>query len=165
MRMCQDMFLAQVNTSVTTLVWAMTELIRNPRVMKQVQDEIRTKLGEKKERVTEDDLDQLHYIRLVVKETFRLHPSFPLLPSSGQWSGDKIQGYDIPKKALIMINVHGIARDPKVWTDPDEFNLDRFANSSIADKRLEFEALSYYRLVLVREYVPRRGWPLWSWDC
>ncbi|KAL0654127.1 hypothetical protein Bca4012_096818 [Brassica carinata] len=84
--------------------------------MKQVQDEIRTKLGDKKERVTEDDLDQLHCLKLVVKETFRLHPTIPLLPPGGQWSGDKIQGYDIPKKALIIINVHGIARDPKVGT-------------------------------------------------
>lgn len=140
MRLCQDMFLAQVNTTVTTLVWAMTELIRNPRVMKQVQDEVRSKLGDK-ERVTEDDLDQLHYLKLVVKETFRLHPTIPLLPPGGPWSGDKIQGYDIPKKALIIINVHGIARDPKVWTDPDELNLDRFVNSSIADKGLGFELL------------------------
>ncbi|CAF2115600.1 unnamed protein product, partial [Brassica napus] len=40
-----------------------------------------------------------------------------------------------------IINVHGIARDPKVWTEPHEFNLDRFANSSIADKGLELELL------------------------
>ncbi|KAJ4889860.1 Cytochrome P450 71B7 [Raphanus sativus] len=135
-----EMFLAQVNTSVTALVWAMAELIGNPRVMKQVQDEIRTTLGDKKERITEDDLDQLHYLKLVVKETFRLHPSVPVLPPSGA-SRDKIQGYDIPKEALIMINVYGIARDPKVWTDPDEFNPDRFSNSSLDYKGLEFELL------------------------
>ncbi|KAL0884905.1 hypothetical protein Bca101_008887 [Brassica carinata] len=136
-----DMFLAQVNTSVIALVWAMTELIRNPRVMKQVQDEIRTTLGDKKERVTEDDLDQLHYLKLVIKETFRLHPPVPFLPGGGPWSGDKIQGYDIPTKALIVISVYGITHDPKVWTDPDEFNPDRFVNSSVAYKRLEFELL------------------------
>ncbi|KAF8104562.1 LOW QUALITY PROTEIN: hypothetical protein N665_0171s0066 [Sinapis alba] len=140
-----DMFLAQVNTSVTALVWAMAELMRNPRVMKQAQDEIRITLGDK-ERITEGDLDQLHYFKLVVKETFRLHPSIPFLPPSGAWSGDKIQGYDIPKEALIMINVYGIARDPKVWTDPNEFNPDRFVNSSIDYKGL---SLSFYRLVLI----------------
>ncbi|KFK43577.1 hypothetical protein AALP_AA1G144400 [Arabis alpina] len=41
-----DLFLAGVHTSVITLTWAMTELIRNPRVMKKVQDDIRTALGD-----------------------------------------------------------------------------------------------------------------------
>jgi cytochrome P450 len=139
----QDIFLAGVGTSSTTLIWAMTELIRNPRVMKKVQDEIRTTLGDKKERITEEDLNQLHYFKLMVKEIFRLHPAAPLLLPRETLSHVKIQGYDIPAKTQIMINAYAIARDPKLWTNPDEFNPDRFLDSSIDYRGLNFELLPF----------------------
>ncbi|VVA91178.1 unnamed protein product [Arabis nemorensis] len=138
-----DLFLAGVNTSVITLTWAMTELIRNPRVMKKVQDEIRTTLGDKKERITEDDTNKLHYFKLVIKETFRLHPAAPLLLPRETMSQVKIHGYDIPAKTQIMINIYSIARDPKLWTNPEEFNPDRFLDSSIDYKGLSFELLPF----------------------
>lgn len=122
----------------------MTELIRNPRVMKKVQDEIRTTLGDKKERLTEDDLNQLHYFKLVVKETFRLHPAAPLLLPRETMSEIKIQSYDIPAKTQMIINVYSIARDPKLWTNPNEFNPDRFLESNSIDyKGLDFELLPF----------------------
>ncbi|KAG7654112.1 Cytochrome P450 superfamily [Arabidopsis suecica] len=141
--MISDVFLAGVGTSSTTLIWAMTELIRNPRVMKKVQDEIRTTLGDKKQSITEQDLNQLHYFKLMVKEIFRLHPAAPLLLPRETLSHVKIQGYDIPAKTQIMINAYAIARDPKLWTNPDEFNPDRFLDSSIDYRGLNFELLPF----------------------
>uniref|UniRef100_A0A1J3J5K4 Cytochrome P450 71B7 n=1 Tax=Noccaea caerulescens TaxID=107243 RepID=A0A1J3J5K4_NOCCA len=138
-----DIFLAGVNTSVITLIWAMTELIRNPRVMEKVQEEIRTSLGDKKERITEDDLNKLNYFKLVVNETFRLHPAAPLLLPRETLSQVKIQGYDIPAKTQMMINIYSIARDPKLWKNPDEFNPDRFLESSIDCRGLNFEFLPF----------------------
>ncbi|KAG7567581.1 Cytochrome P450 superfamily [Arabidopsis thaliana x Arabidopsis arenosa] len=138
-----DIFLAGVNTSVVTLNWAMTELIRNPKVMKKVQDEIRTILGDKKQRITEQDLNQLHYFKLVVKEIFRLHPAVPLLLQRETLSHVKIQGYDIPAKTQMMINIYSIARDPKLWENPDDFNPDRFLDSSIDYRGLNFELLPF----------------------
>ncbi|KAL1216335.1 Cytochrome P450 71B7 [Cardamine amara subsp. amara] len=138
-----DIFLAGVNTSVVTLNWAMAELIRNPKVMKKVQDEIRTTLGDKKERITEQDLNELHYFKLMVKEVFRLHPAAPLLLPRETLSHAKIQGYDIPAKTQMMISIYAIARDPKIWENPDEFNPDRFLDSSIDYRGLNFELLPF----------------------
>ncbi|XP_010500514.1 PREDICTED: cytochrome P450 71B28-like isoform X2 [Camelina sativa] len=125
--MISDIFLAGVGASAATAVWAMTELIRNPKVMKKVQEEIQTTLGDKKERITEEDLNQLHYFKLMVREVFRLHPSAPLLLPRETLSHVKIQGYDIPAKIQIIINAYAIARDPKLWENPDEFNPDSFS--------------------------------------
>jgi len=121
----------------------MTELIRNPRVMKKVQDEIRTTLGDKKERITEQDLTKLHYFKLTVKETLRLHPAAPVLLPRETMSHVKIQGYDIPAKTQILINAYAIARDPKHWKNPDEFNPERFEDSSIDYKGLNFEFIPF----------------------
>ncbi|XP_010425292.1 PREDICTED: cytochrome P450 71B23 [Camelina sativa] len=138
-----DIFLAGVNTSSTTILWAMTELMRSPRVMKKVQDEVRTVLGGKRERITEQDLNQLNYFKLVIKETFRLHPAAPLLLPREVMSQIKIQDYDIPEKTQIMVNVYAIGRDPNLWENPDEFKPERFADSSVDYRGLNFELLPF----------------------
>nr|VDD26105.1 unnamed protein product [Brassica oleracea] len=138
-----DIFLAGVNTSATTILWAMTELMRNPSVMKKVQDEVRTVLGESRQRITEEDLNQLNYFKLVIKETFRLHPTAPLLLPRETMSPIKVRGYDIPKKTQIMINVYAIARDPKLWENPDEFKPERFSDISVDYRGLNFELLPF----------------------
>ena len=56
----------------------MTELVRSPRVMKKAQAEIRSYVGIKSY-VDESELENLHYLKMVGKETLRLHPPGTLL--------------------------------------------------------------------------------------
>ncbi|KAJ4848607.1 hypothetical protein Tsubulata_051019, partial [Turnera subulata] len=67
-----NLFLGGIDTSANTLNWAMAELARNERVRKKAHDEVRSCVG-KKGKVTAEDLDKLHYLRLVIKETWRLY--------------------------------------------------------------------------------------------
>ncbi|KAJ6911479.1 hypothetical protein NC652_021940 [Populus alba x Populus x berolinensis] len=60
-----NLFLGGVDTVSLTVNWAMAELVRNPRVMKKVQDEVRKCVGNKG-RVTESDIDQLEYLRMLL---------------------------------------------------------------------------------------------------
>jgi len=141
--LCQDIFVAGIGGVAGITLWGMTELIRNPRVMKKVQDEIRTTLGDKKERIKEEDLNQLHYFKLVVKETLRLHPTTPLLLPRQTMSHIKIQGYDVPAKTQILVNVYAMGRDPKLWENADEFNPDRFLDSSVDFKGKNYEFIPF----------------------
>ncbi|KAH0929647.1 hypothetical protein HID58_015374 [Brassica napus] len=138
-----DLFLAGVDTSAVTMIWAMSELVRNPRALKKAQEKIRTTLGEKKEIITEDDLGKVDYLTLIIKETFRLHPALPFILPRETMSHVKIQGYDIPPKTQIQINVWTIGRDPKRWTDPKEFIPERFTDSSVDFRGQHFELLPF----------------------
>ncbi|KAF2307064.1 hypothetical protein GH714_024641 [Hevea brasiliensis] len=137
-----NIFLGGVDTSANTVNWAMAELVRNPRVMKQVQDEIRNRVG-KKGRVTEGDIDKLEYLKMVIKETFRLHPAAPLLIPRETMSHCKISRYNIYPKTMIQVNAWAIGRDPQYWTDPEHFFPERFADSSIDFKGQNFEFLPF----------------------
>ncbi|CAN7023418.1 unnamed protein product [Brassica oleracea var. botrytis] len=139
-----NIYLAGVDTSAITMIWAMAELVRNPRVMKKVQDEIRTCIGSKqKERLAEEEIDKLQYLKLVVKETLRLHPPAPLLLPRETMSHIKIQGYDIQPKILLLINAWSIGRDPKYWKDPEEFTPERFIDSPVDYRGKSFEFLPF----------------------
>ncbi|KAJ9169449.1 hypothetical protein P3X46_017646 [Hevea brasiliensis] len=137
-----DLFLAGVNTSAVTLIWAMSEIARNPRVMKKAQEEVRNVIGNR-ERVTESDIDELPYLHMVIKETLRLHPPAPLLLPREAMSNFKINGYEIYPKTLIQINIWAIGRDPNYWKDPEEFFPERFVDSSIEFTGQNFEFLPF----------------------
>lgn len=127
------------------MTWAMAELARNPRVMKKVQSEIREKIGEnKKERIISlDETYQLNYLKMVIKETWRLHPVSPLLVPREVTSEFKINGYTIQPKTRLHVNTWGIGRDPQVWKDPEEFIPERFMDCDIEANGQHFELLPF----------------------
>lgn len=138
----QDMFLAGTDTSSTILVWIMAELIRNPSVMLRAQDEVREAV-KGKAKVEESDLPKLMYLKLVVKEGFRLHPPVPLLVPRETTESCRIEGYHIPAKTRVFVNVRSIGRDQKHWKNPNEFQPERFLDSSIDFRGKHFELLPF----------------------
>ncbi|PSR86236.1 4-hydroxyphenylacetaldehyde oxime monooxygenase [Actinidia chinensis var. chinensis] len=137
-----DIFIGAIDTSSLTLVWAMTELAKNPSVMKKVQSEIRSSVG-RKSQVWENDLGKLKYLKMVVKETFRLHPPATLLIPRESIQHCQIGGYDVYPKTRILVNAWAIGRDPGTWANPDVFYPDRFEGSEIDFKGQNFELLPF----------------------
>lgn len=144
------MFIAGTDTSSATLVWTMTELIRNPHAMRRVQEEVRS-VCEGKKRVQEKDLPQLVYLKSVVKESLRVHPPAPLSVPRETIEDCKIGDYEIPARTRVYINALAISMDHKSWEIPSEFLPERFLDSSI-----DFSGQHY-------EFIPfgvgRRGCP------
>ncbi|KAG5027938.1 hypothetical protein JHK87_011452 [Glycine soja] len=119
------MFSAGIDTSSNTIDWIIAKLIKNPRIMVQVQQELNIVVGQDR-LVTELDLPHLPYLQVVVKETLHLHPPTPLsLPRLAKNSCE-IFNYHIPKSATLLINVWAIGRDLKEWLDLLEFKPERF---------------------------------------
>ncbi|XP_010502529.1 PREDICTED: cytochrome P450 71B19 [Camelina sativa] len=138
-----NIFLAGIDTGAITMIWAMTELVRNPRLLKKVQGDIRDQLGNNKERITEEDIDKVPYLKMVIKETFRLHPAAPLILPRETMAHIKVQGYDIPPERRILVNVGAIGRDPKLWEKPEEFDPERFMDSSVDYRGQHYELLPF----------------------
>jgi cytochrome P450 len=120
----------------------MSELMRYPSVMKKAQAEVRINL-QGKPKVTEDDLANLKYLKLVIKETMRLHPAGPLLLPREAMETCKILGYDIPKGTTVLVNAWAICRDPKHWKDPEEFKPERFESGMVDFKGTNFEYIPF----------------------
>ncbi|EPS57376.1 hypothetical protein M569_17442, partial [Genlisea aurea] len=147
-----DVFSGGTDTTSTALGWTMAELIKNPRVMKTLRDELGSVVGHGE--ITEAHLDGTPYLKAVVKETFRLHPPVPLLVPRESTRGTSVDGYEIPAGTRVMINAWAIGNDPSVWEDPLRFRPERFLEGDA--KSVDFRGLNF-------ELIPfgagRRGCP------
>ncbi|CAN0923818.1 Desmethyl-deoxy-podophyllotoxin synthase [Linum grandiflorum] len=130
------------DTSSTTVEWAMSEMMKNPEVMKKAQEEVR-KAGKEKETINEDDIKDLSYLNSVIKETFRLHPPAPLLLPRESKRDCVVAGYEIPEKTKVIVNAWAIGRDPGTWEDPERFVPERFDGSEIDFKGMHFELIPF----------------------
>ncbi|KAL8030507.1 hypothetical protein ABFX02_14G290100 [Erythranthe guttata] len=147
-----DLLDAGTDTTSANLEWAMAELLRNPKVLRKLQNEVRETTKDK-EKITETELKQMQYLKAVVKETLRLHPPIATAGRSAR-EDVKVMGYDIPRGTMVLINNWAIGRDPKFWCEPDKFMPERFLNNN--NSSMDFKGLDF-------NYIPfgagRRGCP------
>ncbi|WMV07212.1 hypothetical protein MTR67_000597 [Solanum verrucosum] len=118
----KDMFVAGTETSSTTIDWAMVEMMRNPNLLSKAQAEVRNAF-KGKETFDENDVEELKYIKLVFKESFRLYPPLPLLLPRECREEVDINSYNIPLKTKVMVNTWAIGRDHKYWKTQKALNL------------------------------------------
>ncbi|XP_014519375.1 cytochrome P450 71D11 isoform X2 [Vigna radiata var. radiata] len=137
-----DIFAAGGETSATTINWAMAEIIRDPRVMKKAQAEVR-EVFKMKGRVEGNSMNELMYLKSIVKETLRLHPPTPLLLPRKCGQTCEINGYQIPVESKVIVNAWAIGRDPNYWTEADSFYPERFIDNSIDYKGTNFEYIPF----------------------
>ncbi|XP_028768447.1 premnaspirodiene oxygenase-like [Neltuma alba] len=115
----------------------MADMVRKPRVLEKAQEEVR-QVWKKRGYIDESVVEELEYLKAVIKETLRLHPPAPLLSPRECTQTCEINGYTIPEKTQVFVNVWAIGRDPNYWTSSsssssysaEEFAPERFMNSS-----------------------------------
>ncbi|KAL2548311.1 Cytochrome [Forsythia ovata] len=100
-----DMFIGGTDPSTTAMDWIMSELMRNPRVMEMAQDEIRQAFKGKKT-IEKSDAQKLKYLKLIIKESLRIHPVTHLLPRACRVECE-VDGYTIPMKAKVTV-IYGL---------------------------------------------------------
>lgn len=136
------MFNAGTGTAASTLVWIMSELIKNPSSMRKAQDEVR-EAAKGKQKVEEGDLSKLTYLKAVIKEGLRVHPPLPLLLPRETIEDSVLMGYHIPAKTTVLVNALAIGTNPTTWASPNVFMPERFIDSPIDFKGLDFDFLPF----------------------
>ncbi|CAN0908282.1 Cytochrome P450 83B1 [Linum grandiflorum] len=127
----QNIFVGGTDTSAAAVVWAMTYLMKNPTTMTKAQEEVRSAIG-KKGFVNEQDIQQLSYLKAVVKETMRLQPVVPFLIPRESTESCNLGGYIIPSKTVVYVR-----------QNPQQFKPERFLGNSIDVKGVDFELIPF----------------------
>ncbi|GMH27196.1 hypothetical protein Nepgr_029039 [Nepenthes gracilis] len=137
-----DLFVAGTDTTSSTIEWAMTELLRNPKKLKKSQAELEEMLG-RHNLMEEEDISRLPYLRAIIKETLRLHPPVPFLVPRRVDKDVELCGYIVPKDAQVLVNVWAMGRDPSIWENANLFEPERFLESHIDFKGNYFELIPF----------------------
>ena len=70
--------------------------------------------------VFRDDLQQLPYLTMCIKESLRLY-SIPVLEKKLD-EDVVVDGKLVPAETLVLINLFGLHRNPQIWKDPSVRN-------------------------------------------
>ncbi|KAE8731489.1 Cytochrome P450 71D8 [Hibiscus syriacus] len=113
-----DLLMAATDTTSTTVEWAMSEMMKNPRILEKAQVEVR-RVYDGASDVNESKLHELNYLKC------------------------EINGYEIPAKTKVIVNAWAIGRDSNYWNEADRFDPGRFIDSSVDYKGLNFEYIPF----------------------
>ncbi|XBI15424.1 hypothetical protein VPH35_057844 [Triticum aestivum] len=99
-----------------------------PHLMVKLQDEVRGIVPQGQEIISETDMNNMTYLRAVIKESLRLHPLAPLLAPHLAMADCIIDGYIVPARTRVVVNAWAIGRDPSSWEYAEEFIPERFTD-------------------------------------
>ncbi len=126
------MFAGHHTSSVTT-AWTLIELLRHPRCLEEVRNEIRARYADE-ESYTFQSLRDLEKTESAVKEALRIHPPLFILLRA-VLEDCLILGYQVKKGNWVAVSPMVAHRDDEVFKNALEYDPDRYGPGREEDKR------------------------------
>ncbi len=120
-----ELLIAGTDTTAHTLSFAVGELALNPRVFQQAQS-IVDKAWQSQGEIDVEILQQLNYIRAIVKETLRLYSVASGSTSLQATRDTVIEGITVPRGTKVFWSMLAAGRDPEIYAQPEEFLPERW---------------------------------------
>ncbi|XP_006162345.1 phylloquinone omega-hydroxylase CYP4F11-like [Tupaia chinensis] len=108
------------DTTASGLSWVLYNLAKHPEYQERCRQEVRELLRDREPKeIKWDDLAQLPFLTMCIKESLRLHP--PVTVFSRRCAQDVVfpDGRVIPKGNVCTISIFGVHHNPSVWPDPE----------------------------------------------
>ncbi|XP_057637857.1 cytochrome P450 4F4-like [Chionomys nivalis] len=123
------------DTTASGLSWTLYNLVRHPEYQERCRQEVRELLRDRDSEENErDDLAQLPFLTMCIKESLRLHPPVPGISHGCSKDVVFLYGRIIPKGITFLISIFGIHHNPSVWPDPEVYDLFHFDLENIKDR-------------------------------
>ncbi|OZJ04584.1 hypothetical protein BZG36_02771 [Bifiguratus adelaidae] len=115
------------DTSANTLSFVLYELSRHPEIKAKVLQEIANAGINHTDYPTSEQISQLKYLHMVIKETLRLYSPLRLLTKYCKKDNVLPGGFVVKAGTTVQINSGAMHRNPKVYPNPHAFDPERFS--------------------------------------
>uniref|UniRef100_UPI0037E7D261 cytochrome P450 2Y3 n=1 Tax=Semicossyphus pulcher TaxID=241346 RepID=UPI0037E7D261 len=120
-----NLYLAGTETTSSTIRFALSVLIKYPKIQENMQQEIDTVIGQGRSPCMEDR-KSLHFTDAVIHEIQRLMDIVPMGIPRYALHDITFRGYTIPKATMIVTLLHSVLKEEKQWETPWSFNPQHF---------------------------------------
>jgi cytochrome P450 len=127
------LFLAGHETTAIALSWACYLIAQNPDVEAKLAEELRAVLGNRLP--TPEDLGQLRYTEMVLKESMRLYPAVWGVGRRAK-AECELGGYRVPAGSNIFILQWLTQRDARFFPDPERFDPERWKEDPVRSGKI-----------------------------
>ncbi|RVE65281.1 hypothetical protein OJAV_G00133780 [Oryzias javanicus] len=124
-----NLFLAGTETTSSTIRYALSVLIKHPKIQEKMQEEIDTVIG--RERCPSmEDRKSLPFTDAVLHEVQRFMDLVPFSLPHYSLNDISFRGFTIPKDTMIFPMLHSVLKDDKLWSTPRTFNPQHFLDQN-----------------------------------
>jgi sterol 14-demethylase len=139
--MLLSLIFAGQHTSAVQAAWAGIELLRHPAYVAAVLDEQQAVMAGRPE-MTYDTLQAMVCLERAIQESERLHP--PLVMMMRKVLNDfRYKQYEVPAGWLAMISPAVAHRLPELFTDPNQYDPDRFGPGRQEHRRAKHTIITF----------------------
>uniref|UniRef100_A0A8C5D962 Cytochrome P450 2F5-like n=1 Tax=Gouania willdenowi TaxID=441366 RepID=A0A8C5D962_GOUWI len=120
-----NLFLAGTETTSSTIRYALSVLIKYPKIQEAMQQEIDGVVGQTRS-PTMEDRKSMPFTDAVLHEIQRFMDIVPMSIPHYALKDIIFRGFTIPKKTLIIPLLHSVLKEEKMWDTPWSFNPQHF---------------------------------------
>jgi cytochrome P450 len=135
-------------TTTAMLTWICLELARHPDILQRARTEqthllaLSSPASRSSPPLTLEQLSTMPYLEQILNEVERLHP-----PVAGGFRGVvkpfEFKGYQVPAGWLAQYSILQTQRSPEVYTNPEQFDPDRFSPERQEAKQKPFSLIGF----------------------
>ncbi|XP_072138863.1 cholesterol side-chain cleavage enzyme, mitochondrial-like [Mobula birostris] len=119
-----DVMTGAVDTTSTTLLWAMYELAKHPHIQKNLRSEI-MEAHQKSEGDLLKMLKLVPLLKCVLKETLRLYPVATTVQRYLH-EDTVLHNYHVPAGMLVQVGLYAMGRNSEIFSNPEKYDPERW---------------------------------------
>ncbi|XP_046853445.1 cytochrome P450 1A1-like [Xenia sp. Carnegie-2017] len=136
-----DLYGASVDTTSTTLIWAVLYLASNLNVQERLYKEINKVVGVNS--LEMNDKHRLPFLEAVVLEVLRLSTVLPLAVPHYTNNETRVGKYRVPKDTMVFVNLWAINHDERVFNNPYQFDPCHFLDENGQVNKARFSSIPF----------------------
>ncbi|RIB13135.1 cytochrome P450 [Gigaspora rosea] len=136
-----DAFVAGTDSTANTFCYITYYICKHPNMKQKMISEIDSVFSNKPY-LTSDDLLKLKYCEAIIKESSRM---IPVTNFASRYMTEEceVAGYKWVSGTMFHLNIMGVNSHPKIWSNPEVFDPDRFYNVDQDDDKNKYSLIIF----------------------